>query len=140
MAPFRSRPLARAAAALLVLAGLVGAALAAGLHGSPYGRVAEELLARLHAEPVACPVGLDDAVVCFVVDPARVAPCAEAIEAYVAEHGGALTIGPWSSGNGAYQVTIAHHDDLAGGLEVWLAETGTSRVEGRLEHVPRRRD
>jgi hypothetical protein len=140
MTPPRPRPLARVASTLVVVLVLVGAALAAGLHGSPYGRVAEELLARLHAEAVACPVGLDEAVVCFVVDPSRVAPCAEGIEAYVAEHGGALTIGPWSSGNGAYQVTIAHHDDLMGGLEVWLAETGTSRVEGRLEHVLRRRD
>lgn len=140
MAHLRPRPLARVATALVALAGLVGAALAFGVHGGPYGRVAEELLARLHAEPIACPVGLDEAVVCFVVDPARVAPCAEGIEAYVAEHGGALTIGPWSSGNGAHQVTVAHQDDLSGGLEIWLAETGPSRVEGRLEHVLRRRD
>lgn len=140
MAQLRPRSLTRVAAALVLVAGLVGGVLAGGLHAGPYGRVAEDLLARLHAEPVACPVGLDEGVVCFVVDPARVAPCAEGIEAYVAEHGGALTIGPWTAGNGAYQVTLAHRDDPMGGLEVWLAETGPTRVEGRLEHVLRRRD
>ena len=118
----------------------LGAAGAAGLVGTPYDHVADALLERLHAERVPCPVAVGGAVVCFVAEPARAAPLAEALDAFVADHGGDLVVGPWHSGNGAHLVTLRWDDDLWGGLEVWIAEHGSSRVEGRLEHVAKRRD
>lgn len=132
------RALARALAAALAWSAF--AAAAGGLVGTPYDHVADALLERLHAELVPCPVAVAEATVCFVAEPARAAPLAEALEAFVADHAGALVVGPWQSGNGAHRVTLRWGDDLWGGLEVWFAELGPSRVEGRLEHVAKRRD
>jgi hypothetical protein len=125
---------------VVVVLWAVGAAAAAGLVGTPYDHVAEALLDHLHAERVPCPVAVGDATVCFVVDPARAAPLAEALDAFVVDHAGALAVGPWRSGNGAHQVTLHWANDLWGGLEVWFAEHGASRVEGRFEYVVKRRD
>jgi hypothetical protein len=119
---------------------VAGAAVAGGLGGTPYDQVADALLEHLHAEQVPCPVSIGDASVCFVAEPARAAPLAEALDAFVADHAGALVVGPWRSGNGAHRVTLHWQDDLWGGLEVWFAEQGSTRVEGRLEHVAKRRD
>ena len=132
------RPLARA----LALVGLLACALAwaGGFAGTPYGVLAADLLELLHAEEVACAVDLDATAVCFVVEPGRAAPLAEALEAFVLEGEGRLERGDWRSGNGAHRVTIAFEDDPWGGLEVWFAESGDARVDGRLEHVSRRRD
>ncbi len=131
-----ARSVLRALVALVV----AGIAVAAGLVGTPYDHVADALLEHLHAEKVPCPVGFGEVAVCFVADPARAAPLAEALDVFVAEHAGALEVGPWHSGNGAHRVTLYWEDDLWGGLEVWLAEQGATRVEGRLEHVQRRHD
>lgn len=117
-----------------------GAAVAAGLVGTPYDHVADALLEHLHAESVPCLVAVGEATVCFVADPARAAPLAEALDTFVADHAGALVVGPWRSGNGAHQVTLHWEDDLWGGLEVWFAELGATRVEGRFEHVAKRLD
>lgn len=132
------RPLAR----ILALVGLLASATAwsGGFAGTPYGSLAADLLERLHAEEVVCPVDLEAAAVCFVVEPGRAAPLAETLEAFVLEGQGHVERSPWRSGNGAHRVTLAFHDDPWGGLEVWFAESGDARVEGRLEHVLRRRD
>lgn len=130
----------RAGPWVLVAVWALGAAAAAGLVGTPYDHVADALLEHLHAERVPCPVAVGDATVCFVAEPARAAPLAEALDAFVVAHAGALAVGPWRSGNGAHRVTLYWEDDLWGGLEVWFAEHGASRVEGRFEHVPKRRD
>jgi hypothetical protein len=119
---------------------VAGTALAIGLVGTPYEHVADALLEHLHGERVACPVSFGGTAVCFVAEPARAAPLAEALDTFVADHGGALVIGAWRSGNGAHRVTLRWADDVWGGLEVWLAEQGERRVEGRLEHVVRRSD
>lgn len=135
--------LRRTAAWTVVLAAAwaaVAAAAAASLVGTPYDHVADALLEHLHAERVPCPVAVGEATVCFVVDPARAAPLAEALDAFVADHAGALEAGPWQSGNGAHRVTLYWDDDPWGGLEVWFAEHGATRVEGRFEHVAKRRD
>jgi hypothetical protein len=132
------RPLARALALLGVVA--CAPAWAGGFAMTPYGALAVDLLERLHAEEVVCPVDLEAAAVCFVVEPGRAAPLAETLEAFVLEGEGRLERGDWRSGNGAHRVTIAFDDDPWGGLEVWFAESGDARVEGRLEHVLRRRD
>ena len=127
-------------AAWAAVAAALTFAAAAGLVGTRYGHVADALLEHLHAELVPCPVAVADATVCFVAEPARAAPLAEALDAFVADHAGALEVGPWQSGNGAHRVTLYWDDDLWGGLEVWFAEHGERRVEGRLEHVEKRRD
>lgn len=129
------------AAWVAVLAVLVlGAAAAAGLVGTPYAHVADALLDRLRAERVPCAVAVAEATVCFVAEPARAAPLAEEFDAFVVDHGGTLATGSWRSGNGAHRVTLYWADDPRGGLEVWFAESGATRVEGRLEHVATRRD
>jgi len=138
----RPVPLPRRRGRLLVVVVAVAVAWAgaAGLAGTPYAAVVDALLDRLHAQPVPCPVDLDDLVLCFVADPARAAPLAETLEGYVAEFGGALRHGPWLAGNATYRVTLWWSNDAVGGLEVWLTEVGPARVEGRFELVPRRRD
>lgn len=137
----RSRPARRRPrwASTVALLALLGASWAAGLVGTPYAHVGDELLRRLHAERVPCAPGAAATAVCFVAEPARAAVLAEELDLFVTEHGGALQRGSWSSGNGAYRATLHWSDDLWGGLEVWFAEQGAARVEGRLEHVLRRR-
>ncbi len=134
--PFR--PLARVVALVGGLACV--SAWANGFGATPYGLLAAEVLERLHAEEVVCPVDLEAAAICFVVEPGRAAPVAESLEAFVLAGEGRLERGDWRSGNGAHRVTIVFDDDPWGGLEVWFAESGDARVEGRLEHVLRRRD
>ena len=130
----------RAGAWLVVLLWAVGAAVAGGLVGTPYDHVAGALLEHLHAEAVPCPTAVGAATVCFEVEPARAATLAEALDTFVADHDGALAVGPWRSGNGAHRVTLRWSDDPWGGLEIWFAEHGASRVVGRLEHVLKRHD
>ena len=139
----RPHPTPRRALAWALAAALAWSALAArrrGSSGRPTTTSPTPCSSSLHAELVPCPVAVAEATVCFVAEPARAAPLAEALDAFVADHAGALVVGPWQSGNGAHRVTLRWGDDLWGGLEVWFAELGPSRVEGRLEHVAKRRD
>lgn len=136
---FRPRPHAVLLALIALLWGAAPAE-AGGFAGTPFARVAAELLERLHAEAVTCPVDLEADSVCFVVEPGRAAPLAEALESFVLEEAEVLEVGPWRSGNGTHRVTIAFRDDTWGALEVWFAERDATRVDGRLEHLLRRRD
>lgn len=108
------------------------------LTGTPYGAIVDDLLERFHAQEQACRVAQAPAEACFVVDPGRAALLAEAIEAFLDEHAGAVARGPWSSANGTHRVAIALTDAGWGTLELWLVEVPGHRIEGRFQHLPER--
>jgi hypothetical protein len=124
-------------AALLV----VGAAWSAGgLAATPYRSLVDDLLERFHAVVRPCGMALDDADLCFLVQPAHVALLAETLEAFVADHAGSVVRGSWTSANGAHRVVLKLSDETWGALELWLAERPDRVVEGWFERRPRPRD
>lgn len=124
--------------ALVVAAWATSWAAAWSLAGTPYGGVVDALLRRFHAEERACGVTQLPAEACFVVAPGRAAQLAEVVEAFLAEHAGAMVRGDWSSANGAHHVAISLPDAGWGALELWLIEVPGDRIEGRFRHVPER--
>lgn len=110
-----------------------------GLDDSPFPALIDELLKRFHASSVACEAAVAPALACFVADPGHAANLAEALESYLTEHGGGLQRGPWSSANGTHRVVLTLDDPTWGGVELWLVERPGPRVEGRFEHLPKRR-
>jgi hypothetical protein len=123
----------------LVLVALATSWAAAwSLAATPYAAVVDALLRRFHAHEQACGVGQGPAEACFVVEPGRVAHLAEQLETYLAEQGGAVVRGGWSSANGAHRVAITLPDAGWGALELWLIELPGHRVEGRFQHLPER--
>lgn len=126
--------------ALVVALGATGAV---GAHNdierSPYGSVARDLLAQLHALEVPCDLTLDPGTMCFAIDPATVAAAAEALEDLVSDYGGALSRSEWRSANGVHHVELRLSDDLWGALEMWLTEPAGQVVAGRLLYLPKRR-
>jgi hypothetical protein len=132
----------RARSVLLVLVSLVLAqgALAQGdIERSAFAPVVTELLASVHAVIVACDVAVERSTICFTLMPGRVAQVAEALEALLEEHAGALVRSAWRSGNGVHHVELLLDDDLWGVLELWLSEPGDRSVSGMLKYVTRRR-
>ena len=126
---------------VLALAIVVLAAPWAGawsLAGTPYGAIVGDLLRRFHAQERVCSVAQVPAEACFVVEPGRAAQLAEELEAFIAEHAGAVMRGGWSSANGAHRVAISLPDAGWGVLELWLIELPGHRVEGRFQHLPER--
>ena len=106
---------------------------------SPYGSVARDLFAQLHALEVACDLTLDPGTMCFTIDPGTVAAVAEALEDLVTDYGGALSRSEWRSANGVHHVELRLSDDLWGSLEMWLTEPAGQAVAGRLLYLPKRR-
>ncbi|MBW6454377.1 MAG: hypothetical protein K0A98_00695 [Trueperaceae bacterium] len=124
--------------ALAVVALVASWAGAWSLAGTPYGAIVDDLLLRFHAQERACRVAQAPAEACFVVDPGRAALLAEAVEAFLAEHAGAVVRGPWSSANGTHRVALSLPDAGWGVLELWLVEVAGHRIEGRFRHLPER--
>lgn len=122
----------------LVLVGALGAPVRA-IGAAPFRALVDGLLERFHASTQPCEAAIAPAIVCFVVQPGQVASLAEALEELIEEHDGAVVRGPWSSANGAHRVVLMLADPTWGGVELWLAERPGRRVEGRLEHLPKRR-
>ena len=124
----------------VVLAALVASwAGAWSLGGTPFAAIVDDLLRRFHAQEQVCQVALAPAQMCFVVEPGRVAQLAEALEAFLAQGPDAMVRGSWSSANGAHRVAITLTDASWGALELWLTELPDHRVEGRFQHLPKRR-
>jgi len=113
---------------------------AGGLASTPFGPLLDDLLGRFHAREQPCDLALGQGDVCFVVRPGHVALLAEAFEAFVADHDGAVQRGTWSSANGAHRVVLALPDPVWGSLELWLAERPGRLVEGWFVRQPRGRD
>lgn len=109
------------------------------LDGTPFGPIVDDLLRRFHAQERGCAVAVVPAEACFVVEPGRAAQLAEVLEAFLAEHPGAVVRGGWTSANGAHRVAITLPDAGWGSLELWLSELSDHRVEGRFHHLPERR-
>lgn len=126
-----------ALALALALAGAVGAHNE--IERSPYGSVARDLLAHVHARQVPCELSLDPGTMCFVIEPGTVATVAEALERLMTEYGGALSRSEWRSANGVHHVEVRLSDDLWGALELWLTEPAGQTVAGRLSYLPKRR-
>ncbi len=124
--------------ALLLVALASSWAGAWSLAATPYGAVVDALLRRFHAHEHACGITQGSAEACFVVEAARVVQLAEEFEAFLADHGGALVRGGWSSANGAHRVAVTLPDAGWGALELWLIELPGHRVEGRFQHLPER--
>lgn len=130
----------RARVGALLLAALFASwAGAWSLAGTPFAAIVDDLLRRFHAQEQVCRVALAPAQVCFVVEPGRAAQVAEALEASLAEGAGSVARGSWSSANGAHRVVITLPDASWGALELWLTEQPDHRVEGRFQHLPKRR-
>jgi hypothetical protein len=125
--------------ALLLTALFASWAGAWSLVGTPFAAIVDDLLRRFHAQEQVCRVALAPAQVCFVVEPGRAAQVAEALEAFLAEGTGSVVRGSWSSANGAHRVVITLPDASWGALELWLTEQPDHRVEGRFQHLPKRR-
>jgi len=123
---------------LVVVALATSWAGAWSLAATPYGAVVDALLRRFHAEERACRVTQVPAEACFVVEAGRAAQLAEGLEAFLAEHAGALVRGDWSSANGTHRVAVALPDAGWGALELWLIEVPGHRIEGRFQHLPER--
>ena len=125
---------------MLLVLGTTGAA---GAHDeiarSPYGLVARDLLAHVHALEMPCDLTLDPGTRCFTIEPGTVAAVAEALEDLVTVYGGALARSEWRSANGVHHVELRLSDDLWGALEMWLTEPGGQVVAGRLWYLPKRR-
>lgn len=120
---------------------LAGAAWSAGgLATTPYRPLVDDLLERFHAVVRPCGIALDDADLCFLVQPTHVALLAETLEAFVADHAGSVVRGSWTSANGAHRVVLKLTDETWGALELWLAERPDRVVEGWFERRPRPRD
>jgi hypothetical protein len=137
--PHRRR--ARRALASLLAAWLVaGMAWSGGLATTPYRSLVDDLLERFHAVVRPCRMALDDADLCFLVQPAHVALLAEALEAFIVDHAGSVVRGSWTSANGAHRVILKLTDETWGALELWLAERPDRVVEGWFERRPRPRD
>lgn len=123
--------------ATLALLAAVGTAMAIG--STPFASVLDGLLARFHAVEVPCGPSVVPPVACFVVEPGHVAVMAESLEAFLEEHAGGVQRGAWISGNGTHHVLLTLADPAWGALELWLTELPFHRVEGRVEHLPKRR-
>jgi len=128
-----------AVAAFVLVAWSVGVARN-DIDRSPYGPVAADLLARLHASELACDLTLEPGMRCFTIVPGTVAAVAEALEGVMIEYGGSLVRSAWRSANGVHHVEIRLSDDLWGALELWLTEPDGQNVAGRLLYLPKRRN
>ncbi len=130
----------RSRLAVLLLIALAGSwAGAWSLAGTPFAAIVDDLMRRFHAREQVCPVALAPAHVCFVVEPGHAAQLAEVLEAFLGRANGAMVRGSWSSANGAHRVAITLPDASWGALELWLTEQPDHRVEGRFQHLPKRR-
>jgi hypothetical protein len=127
-------------AALLVVLLVAGTAWSGGLATTPYRSLVDDLLERFHAVVRPCGMALDDADLCFRVQPAHVALLAETLEAFIVDHAGSVVRGSWTSANGAHRVVLKLSDETWGALELWLAERPDRVVEGWFERRPRPRD
>jgi hypothetical protein len=137
--PLRGLPRTRTwcLSAVLLVAGVAWSA--GGLAATPFRAFVDDLLGRFHAVVRPC-TGAIEGGVCFVVQPSQVSLLAEVLEAFVEEHEGAVTRGPWTSANGAHRVVLKLVDETWGSLELWLAERPDRVVEGWFERRPRPRD
>jgi hypothetical protein len=141
--PHPRRAHRRAGAIGSLVAALLVASLAwsaGGLATTPYRSLVDDLLERFHAVVRPCGMALDDADLCFLVQPAHVALLAETLEAFIVDHSGSVVRGSWTSANGAHRVVLKLTDETWGALELWLAERPDRVVEGWFERRPRPRD
>jgi hypothetical protein len=136
--PRRTRGVLGSLLAFLLVAGVAWSA--GGLATTPYRSLVDDLLERFHAVVRPCGMALDDADLCFLVQPAHVALLAETLEAFVLDHAGSVVRGSWTSANGAHRVVLKLTDETWGALELWLAERPDRVVEGWFERRPRPRD
>jgi hypothetical protein len=130
----------RVLGSLLAVMLVTSMAWSGGLATTPYRPLVDELLERFHAVVRPCGMALDDADLCFLVQPAHVALLAEALEAFIVDHAGSVVRGSWTSANGAHRVILKLTDETWGALELWLAERPDRVVEGWFERRPRPRD
>jgi hypothetical protein len=136
--PRRSRGVLASLVAVLLVAGVAWSA--GGLATTPYRSLVDDLLERFHAVVRPCGMALDDADLCFFVQPAHVALLAETLEVFIVDHAGSVVRGSWTSANGAHRVVLKLTDETWGALELWLAERPDRVVEGWFERRPRARD
>jgi hypothetical protein len=124
---------------LPLLAVLAFGSFAFALMPHPYRTTIDALMQRFHATEIACTAPTVPEHYCFLVDVASVVDVAEALEAYLLEHVGAIERGAWSSANGMFSVPLLLADRSWGRVELWVGDRPGGGVMGRFEHTPKRR-